>query len=645
MQTIRWTSLLALGMLVVPAAGRAQAAAPKGPQPKITEIATIPGVRVSDARKMPNGRVIIYVVGDSILAYDRTTRKSILITRGFELYLSMSPRGDRIVYFRSEKGTSTMPWTIALDPETGAPAGVAQRVSTRGGDSPGLSPDGKLLTYFANFGTSAQGQDLVVIPATGGVERILAHYDWSSGVKGINAPMWSADGKWIYVLVSGDSATSVERIPATGGMRERVFSHTPRGEGFHSSIEGQVSLFGTGPVQSGRIGYVTANGVRGEFATPAGTSWNRYSLGSPGAVVAVHTAPVHLQILNLEDGKIHALPFEGVSAASATWSPDQKRLALMEGEGEKRELVVMNSDGSGQRRYPVKGSLGKTFWSPDGKSLLYYADSTTEMRMLNLATGVSRVITKLPAKNRFFGLPYWQPDGKAFRTMTFEYDPVTSKNGIGNRSVVDIGLDGSRRAVRELSSVEFPSMMQAFMTSARQAVVGIGDKVKMATRFILVPLDGGSPRPAPIPALEPGIRLGFVTGFSEKWLTVTLYASNGPVGILVMSTGTDSTRVLRFPAQHYAPPPYLDLVLPDGEHLVKIGFEPGTKSYTLVSVPIDGSAPRTIRTIPELIRGLSGWEAGLSTDGKQFAFFSVGTPTTHIYDIDLSPILKLIKKP
>lgn len=110
MQTTCRTSLLALGMLVVPIAGRAQTAAPKGPQPKITEIVTIPGVSVDEIVKMPNGHIVIFGDGNqrdgNIGSYDLTTKQSTIITRGWYYDLDISPQGNRIVYSPSTPSPS-----------------------------------------------------------------------------------------------------------------------------------------------------------------------------------------------------------------------------------------------------------------------------------------------------------------------------------------------------------------------------------------------------------------------------------------------------------------------------------------------------------------------------------------------------------
>lgn len=146
MQRIRWCRWLAVGALVAPSAGRAQA-----PRPKIREIATIPGVDVWDLVRLPNGRVVLYTVGDSVVAYDLTTKRKTLVTRDWFDVIRLSPAGDRIAYgHRGEDGRGEWIWSMPIDPSTGAAAGPAQRVTTIQGDYPSFSPDGKLIAFNTN---------------------------------------------------------------------------------------------------------------------------------------------------------------------------------------------------------------------------------------------------------------------------------------------------------------------------------------------------------------------------------------------------------------------------------------------------------------------------------------------------------------
>ncbi len=62
------------------------------------------------------------------------------------------------------------------------------------------------------------------------------------------------------------------------------------------------------------------------------------------------------------------------SMASASLSPDEKRLAFTRWTGENTGLFIANLDGSGERQLAARkfpGSLSATAWSPDGETIAY----------------------------------------------------------------------------------------------------------------------------------------------------------------------------------------------------------------------------------------------------------------------------------
>ena len=259
MQRITWYSLLVVTALVAPIAGRAQTPPTQTPQPKVREIATIPGVSVKNTHRMPNGRVVLYAVGDGIFAYDLASKRSRLVTRGFDGELGMSPAGDRVAYDHE----SSFIWSTPIDPTTGAATGPAQRVTVREGDEPSFSPDGKLIA-FEGFGGRTTNL-LAVVPVTGGPERVLAEYDAT-----IHNIWWSVDGKWVFVKLG---RSKIERVPAAGGPSETLISISGRLEG---PFDGQIVFYRLDALaqSEGRMAYTTTSGTRGEFRIPPESSFN-----------------------------------------------------------------------------------------------------------------------------------------------------------------------------------------------------------------------------------------------------------------------------------------------------------------------------------------------------------------------------------
>ena len=648
MQTIRWTRLLAVGMLAVPMAGRAQTAAPKGPQPKITEIATIPGVDVDEVVRMPNGHVLVYSAWDDrdegyLAAYDITTKKITPITYGFDVDLAITLQGNRIAYTRlSENGKESNIWTIALDPKSGRPTGPAQRVTNFESDAPSFSPDGKLIA-FSRGGTTGRNagpvaEVLSVIPAAGGPQRIVARYD-----KVIQNTAWSTDGRWIYVQLaesSGNRDGRIERVPSAGGKSDLLFQDLHQAIGL---ADGRLAFENwTGAtLEAGRIAYADMGGVRGEFTIPP-RSYFGTSPGAPQPLLTRSVSSSALHVLDLQNGKVRDLPYKGADAGRLSWSRDQSQLAFGSGDGSSLGITVMGADGSAQRHYPVPGGAAVPFWSPDGKSLVNFASDTGEIQLLNLAAGTTRVLAAAVPGKRFYNIA-WRPDGKAFYTLSATTAASQGSRHATDFAVVEVGLDGHQRVVRDLWA-EFPSMWQAFLVSTKEVVLEFGDSVSRGpTRILVVPLDGGAARPVLMPALKSGMWRSFVTGFSETRFTMDqVDASNKVAGIEMISLGAEATRVTPVPPNRYTVK--FNQILPNGEQILRMGAE-ATGGYTLYSIATAGGAPRALLHTPLPIVGMSGWGSGLAPDGNRLAYFSKGPSISHVSDVDLSPILNLIKKP
>lgn len=268
MQRIMWYALLAGVALVAPIDG--QMKTPQSPQPKTREIATIPGIGAREAVWLPNGRVFIYAADDadkSVFAYDLASKRSTLVARGFYGELAISRKGDRIVFDHFDEGSKReVIWSVPINPATGAAAGPAQRASLSPGGNPSLSPDGTLIAFEG----SSTGNDLTVVPATGGAERVVAKnkgaITWTS---------WSDDGKSIYVVWSGAGAPlvgcrdsrMVVREPIAGGPSEQLISFCGRMKGL---VGGRIAFYyadSRAPLE-GRLAYKATSGASGEINVP-----------------------------------------------------------------------------------------------------------------------------------------------------------------------------------------------------------------------------------------------------------------------------------------------------------------------------------------------------------------------------------------
>ena len=627
MQHIQWCRLLAVGAMLVPFVSHAQ-----GPEPKIREIVTIPGVEIDAAVLLPNGRAVIYTVGDSIFARDLATGRSTFLTGAWSGHLRISAASDRLAFTGYTEAGDDIIMSMPIDPRTGLATGPAQRVSMSIGDEPSLSPDGKLVAFGIQRGKGIQ--DLAVVSVTGGPERVLARY----GEARIGETYWSADGKWVIAQVSRDPARdkwTLERVPVGGGRSDPGFAFTGYQVG---SFDGRISFHLPQPSnqsrRQGRVTYTSSVGAHGEFHIPRG-SYLGNGLSSERVLAVVATRQDWAHIVNLADGKVRELRPGSLHSRGPVWSPDGRKIALHDSTGGVYGITVMNADGSGARNYPIAAFPSYTRWAPNGQSLAFSfeprAAGPAEVGVLDLATGTTRVVSVAPKATL---VDYrWRADGRSLLVM--KWFPG-QQNGPLVRQVFEAPLTGKERMLRDIS-VEFPKLTRGGPISGELLVLG---ENLNTDHYFLAP-DGGSL--VKMPRLELG---GFSgePGVSPdgKWVAFPARNRNGPgTNIHLVSVAGDSLRVLRMPFE-IGPSTFRPPFTPDGRNLILFGKAPGESVSKIYSVPLDGSAPKALATLPTT--STVAGRLDLSPDGSAVVITSVGPWTSKIYEIDVTPILQSMRK-
>jgi Tol biopolymer transport system component len=660
MQRITWYALLAVVALVAPTAGQTTTPQPKIPQATVRELATIKGRVNNYPVFLPSGRAFIYTPftdgatmnqprgGDSTFVYDIAAKHPTLLGTNM-LATSVSPQGDRLAFKRaSEDGSGISVWTMPIDPKTGLATGQAQRVSLRPNSGASrFSPDGKTLAFFSYRPDGSQ--DLTLVPATGGPERVLANYP-NGGL-----PTWSADGRWLYRERFYDNQGQViTRIPVDGGPAEPIFPRTTliAENTVGVSPDGRVAFFLNNP---DRFFYRTASGVEGEvpIALPPldNGEGNNLTLDAALRYTTMTTvANQGVRLLDLASGHVRDLLPGKVPSSSPAWSPDGRRLAVLSGNLSHYDITVVNADGSSPRRYPVPMHLDgwygrsaddmvwETPWSPDGRFLAFRAIRTVDrdkvghspsnqgqLALLDVNSGQTRVLTTSAAE---IGRFVWRSDGNAIRTVKRS---VAAPGSPSRVTIVEIPLNGPERVLLDMSK-EFPKMRSFVFMSDR--AVGVSLTTDQSSEWFMAPLDGGSALRLPNP-IDPGSRAGGFLAAGNRLLVGQVDARGEARVIKILSTVGDPTRTLRLPFNGHHGVPH-----PDGRQIINVGKATGDSVWKLFLVPLDGSATRVIGEIP---RGTGGLLAP-SPDGKLLAYTSDGLPTTKIHEIDFGPVFQAIVK-
>lgn len=104
------------------------------------------------------------------------------------------------------------------------------------------------------------------------------------------------------------------------------------------------------------------------------------------------------------------------------WSPDGNRIAFVSQRGEspgKRDIYIMNADGSGVTQLTTTGHSSHPTWSPDGKQIAYAYDESQSV-FGHFGGDIAIIdVEKGEASRRYLGLallqgvaqPVWVPDG------------------------------------------------------------------------------------------------------------------------------------------------------------------------------------------------------------------------------------------
>ena len=290
---------------------------------------------------------------------------------------------------------------------------VALPVGCGGGSGSSLSPGRVAFTAVPNE-TDASGQQLFTVDADGTGLTRLTYTD------GDVYPSWSSDGKQIlFSRARGPVVDDEIWIVGAAGENEHRLTF---GSGADWSPDGeQVAFTRHVSDELDEVAVINADGSDEHSLVPNASfaAWSpdgNHILFERGGFYGGSIGVVDA------DGSDLQLLTNSSNDGCPSWSPDSEEIAYS--GGPKRQLYVMNADGSGAHLVGRTNNSEKAFvdacasWSPDGRQLLFTTfdeDQDSELIAVVNADGTDqRILSPRPPDDDWISHeePVWSPDGR-----------------------------------------------------------------------------------------------------------------------------------------------------------------------------------------------------------------------------------------
>jgi Tol biopolymer transport system component len=634
--------LHAVLLAIASASLAAQTPASQGPTPpmqtRLTE-ALPADVRVTQMVLTPDTRRVYY--GDSARAiwmYDRADKRNIRLADGEAWDLAVSPTGNALAFKRTTSGSADQyVWVLSLDARTGAATGPARRASSRQGDTPAISADGKWLAFAADDSVGV-GQGLVIAPLAGGSERVVVPFMRAS----VSNIRWSPDGRSLYYSVNPPVACDPEwsclplheEFKQTTGSIHRV---AVDGKG-QATIAPKVAGGWPGLSADGALLAYTEGGFPGRMVVVDTTGKQLTSfplvprqtaegwLNGSTLLFSDRGDSRRLRSYSIADSSRQLLDDSADPIAEANWSPDGTMISSIRCSPSACQLRLNRADGTPRTSIDLPDRFAvASAWSPDQRWIAYIGGLPNADRLVTtveLATGkVQRVATV-----RFTGaLLVWLPDSKGLILSA-----TVGAGATRHASFQRIDLAGTSRTLRDY--VLGPAPNTGFAIDAKTALIYSGGELKR------VVFDGDSVETLLLPKSTGRVVPPYPT-VSKQMGRLAFRSSRTPDGDLnvidVVAPDGSGRTTIELPFQMLNGPTGLRM-LPGGSQVVVMGFPwQDERDVGVYLVTIETKAVKKLFTIP--ISSFTG-ELSLSPDGRTVLYVTNDLTTPRVYTMDLSSL-------
>ena len=397
----------------------------------------------------PDAKYILYVVSDagqeSLWLRNLPTNSDTQVIPPAEVsyvHLRFSPDGNYLYFMRSEPGSEELHYLYRAPLFGGTP----QKLVTDIDSNITFSPDGRQIAYFRFNNPEAGKEQLLLLPADGGQEKILY-----SGPErgGLRDPAWSPDGKTIVcmVLQPGDAFSGLVTFDVSSGKQRLFFASAmdivqlpvwmPDGSG----VIAQTNL---GRRQIVFVSYPT--GVV-HNVTRDTNNYSEPSLAADGRTVASVLSQPHYDVFTMPSAALNSGTGRQVTSGApifaVSWTRDSQ-LVIDSGSG----LDLLNPE-SGKKTALV-AQAGAFADSPsacaDGRYVVFTSTFSSGNKELNIwRADVSGGNLKQLSDGKVDQNPVCSPDGQW----------VIYKDALNGNRLMRVSIDGGKpeQISDELSAV------------------------------------------------------------------------------------------------------------------------------------------------------------------------------------------------
>jgi Tol biopolymer transport system component len=618
------------------------------PTPKATLLFSVKNHKAGDPAVTADGRRMYYWQDPAqrwqdpaeLYMYDRSTRRFSRVlgsTAGAGQTPALSRAGDRLAFDRSgEGGGDAHVWVLSLDPATGLANGEPRRASTLPSRALTFSPDGQWIAFGSP--TSRTTTNLIVMPANGGPERVVAE------TQGDVWPIEWSNPDSIYFGLSfsekqNAAKSGVYRISASGGKPQLVLHTVGWGNYPGLSPDGRLIISYDSTWETVVVSAASGRRLQvymaGE-ATPDVWSTSGKAVGSRARVMRI------LRLVDFSNGAIRDVS-DTAELAIPVWSPDGHRVAAAGGTPAK--IVIFDRTAGTRHSIPIETrpafAIGAPLsWSPDGR-LLSYVDKRGSIHVVDPATSNVRLISPLPSRGL---LPRWRSDSRALIYGNEEFSEIDSIRKI---EIHEVTIDGQDRLLHSLATrcggtkdcgkIIDDSLMSTWTWSTGEYLVT--NFRERGTPRVVYKRDGfQAPQVPPVPTFSS----------NGRWMAVRHQSSTDQSwSIELMHTDGSAHRSVpvSFPVTSGAVNPW---IAPDGaELIVASGGCPPNLSHTCPDtlvyyrVNVASGTSTVVASLPHAERPAYGM---IANDGHSLAYLQSVEWQVDFYEFDFSDLLKLAQR-